>query len=495
MGFTAVSGIDFTLPSGPPLTQPPLTLLDLSILLLDIQGQTDKLRVAMEKAASATEQLSDLGGQISTAQAAVNTAQSALEMLTDEERDQPGVMDAVEDAKRSLAQLNSEYGALGDEAMLSESFASDLAKRLSDLSRWEHGFVYLPELSNALALETFAPDSTVSEVNVSLAKTALKNIGSNQAPGSNPFYWYDPYVVIGRDDRSLFGWPMTDFESRAQRAYRALVGHEAWQVEYEFWSGVRIPTNFHLTASPNTPVTSPHRTIDPWPNPDPAPGTVLGVAVGLSGSLSALDQAIADSESGTGMIHATPFLMQEWMARFNYIRDTDGKVYTVNHNLLVPGYGYGGTGPDQVGLTLADFITTAGSPIATSTTGGFNADYLGRAVTQTAGASSLPPGTYIIGAPNTNTVTLSQPATASHTISVSVAGTGGHAGGSTMQWAYATEMVYTLRGDINTYPYDLREGSPLVTVDNSIDVRAERSWATITNRFLRAAVLIDTTVS
>jgi hypothetical protein len=473
MGFTSVSGIDFTLPASPPLTQPPLTLVDLAIMLVDIQGQTEQLRVANEKAASAAERLAGLSGG-------------------DEERDAGGEADSQEDARRVLLQLQSEYQVAFDEA---DQFASDLAKRLADLSRWEHGFVYLPELSNAASMSVFAPDSTISEVNVPQAQTNLKTTGSNQAPAENPFYWYDPFIAVAYDERSLFGWPNTDFESRALRAYRALIGHESWQVEAEFWSGASIPTNYHLSASPATVTTSPHRTIDAWPNPDPAPGTVLGVAVGLSGSLSALDQAIAESEAGTGMIHATPYLMQEWMARFNYIRDTDGKVYTVNHNLLVPGYGYGGTGPDAAALTLTDLVTTSGSETATSTTGGFTSSYIGREVTQTGGTASVPAGTYIDQVTNGNTVVLSQPAIASHTVDVTVSGVGGRASGATQQWAYATEQVYKLRGDVNTYPYDLREGSPLVPVDNSIAVRAERSWSILTNRLLRAAILVDTTVA
>jgi hypothetical protein len=461
MGFSASSGIDYTLPAAPPLTQPPLSLLDLAIRLIDTQGLTEKLRIANEKAASAAERLADLPGG-------------------DEERDQGGEADSQEDAARTLKQLRSEYQQTADET---SQFASDLANRLAELSRWEHGLVYTPELGNAEALETFAPDSG-----------ATKNEGSNQTEA--PFYWYDPYVAVARDERSLFGWPNTDFGSRALRANRALLAHEPWQVEQEFWSGVRIPTNYHLTASPSTPTTSPHRTIDAWPNPTPAPGTVLGTAVGLVESMSALDQAIADASAGNGMIHATPYLVQVWAGKFNYLRDSDGKVYTVNHNLLVPGYGYAGTGPDAAGLTLTDLVISSSTTGATSATGGFDQTYIGRQVTVgSGGTGTLNSPTYIESVTDAHTVVLSQVAATSGTAHVSVSGMGGRVTGAAKQWAYATEQVYTLRGDVATYPYDLREGSPLVTVDNSIDVRAERSWGTVTNRLLRAAVLIDTTVA
>lgn len=464
MGFTAVSGIDFTLPGAPPLTQPPLSLPDLCILLLDTQGQVEQLRVANEKAASAAQQLADAQGG-------------------DEERDQAGEADSQEDAARALAQLQSEYDSAA-------AFAEGLAERVAELSRWEHGLVYLPELSNAAGVSTFVPDSGTP-----VTDGPLKPDASNQAPGQSPFYWYDPFVAVGLDDRSLFGYPNTDFESRALRAQRALIGHEAWQIEEEFWSGAAIPTNFHLTASPATPLTSPHRTIDAWPNPSAAPGTVLGTAVGLSQSMAALDQAIAESDAGTGMIHATPFVVQEWMRIFPFIRDPDGKVYTVNHNLLVPGFGYGGVGPDTAARTVTDGVTTLGAATFTSATGAFTTADIGRELIDLTG-DFFAPGTYILGITSGTVVTTSEPALSSGTVEhVTIPGQGGRAGGALKQWAYATEQVYTLRGDVMTYPYDLREGAPLVTLDNSAAVRAERSWGLLTNRLLRAAVLIDTTVS
>ena len=115
-------------------------------------------------------------------------------------------------------------------------------------------------------------------------------------------------------------------------------------------------------------------------------------------------------------------------------------------------------------------------------------------ITKTSADGVIPPGTYITGIVSPTEVNVSQPLTASHSsVHFTVSGLGGRAGGSLVQWAYATEMTYTLNGDVNTYPASLREGAPLVTVENSVDVRAEQSWAVITNRLLRAAVLVDTT--
>lgn len=480
MTFIDAQGIDFVLPNAPPLTLPPLSLIGESVKLLDTESMVEQLRVANEKAASAQQMLSTLMGG-------------------DEEDDQPGQADSILDAKRFLEQMDFEWDDVNvgmQEAVgRLAQFASDLAERVAVLSRWEHGFQYLPELSNGAALEVFVPDSYPAAANPTT--THIKNIGSNQAPNSAPsFAWWDPFVVVGRDDRSLFGWPSTSFESRALRAQRALVGHETWQVEQEFWGGIAIPTNYHLTASPNTPLTSPHRTMNtPWPNPTAAPGSVLGVAEGLADSLAMLDQAIAESDAGTGMIHATPFVMQYWMKTYPFIRDPgDPGVYTVNHNLMVPGYGYGGIGPDQVSRSLTDGDGATGAQSFVSASADFTANDVGRPITETSAFDVIPAGTYILAVLSPTNVLLSQEMTSTHgSIHFTIAGQGGRAGAAPQQWAYATEQVYYLKGDVITYPYDHREGSPLVTVDNSMDVRAERTWATITNKLLRAAVLVDTT--
>jgi hypothetical protein len=103
--------------------------------------------------------------------------------------------------------------------------------------------------------------------------------------------------------------------------------------------------------------------------------------------------------------------------------------------------------------------------------------------------------TVILSITSATAVVMSQPSLAAATvIHTAIAGTGGRATGSFQQWAYATDMVARLGGDIMTYPRDLRELSPELPIDNNAPVRAERNHALITNRLLRAAVLVDTSV-
>jgi hypothetical protein len=278
---------------------------------------------------------------------------------------------------------------------------------------------------------------------------------------------------------------------RVRRAERALRAHESWQVEREFWNGAIIPTNYHLTASPHSVTTSAHRTLStPFPNPVPAPGTTLGTTVGLAQSLAALDHAIADADAGAGMIHATPYLVQKWTSAYQYLRDQQGNIRTVNDNLLLPGYGYTGLGPDQASRSVSDGVTTLNSTTVTSATAAFTGFDVGQPIN----TPNLPAGTVIMTVTNATTVVVSNPATAGGTAqTLTLPGYGGNAAPSSQQWAYATEMMFRLQGDVQTYPLDFREMSPGLIANNDVDVRAERIHAIISNQIVRAAVLVDTT--
>lgn len=455
-GIVSSVGVDFTLPDAPPLLDAPLSLLDYARMLVDNAGQVAAASEANERAISA--------------QAAVS---AALDRMGDA---------ATPEAKQAAADEVERLGTLSDELT---ALSSEAQKRAADIERWTLGFQYLPELPLG-ATEVWAPGTVVTETGLNPDQTGTKATGNNQTA----FAWYNPFEAVSRDDRSLFGWPNADFADRARRAMRSLQAHEAYQVEHEFWSGDKIPTNYHLTASAQTPTTSPLRVITAWADPAAAPGTVLGTAVGLRKSLAALDQAIASGDGGTGIIHATPYLVQLWMSMFPFIRDTDGKIYTVNHNLILAGYGYPGTGPDRAARAVTDG-TTASTTAATSATAAFTGLDVGAPISGT----DLQAGTVIAAVTNGTTIVLSKASTGNTSGGHwTIGGTGGDNSGGALQWAYATEMVYQLRGDARTYPWDLRQMSPAATVANEAPVRAERSWACITNHLVRSAVLVDTTV-
>lgn len=448
MGRT--NGIDWTLPDAPPLRLPPLSLLQLAPPLLQVDDAVAAQQDALEGLASA--------------QVAVATAEKAHADAPPEERE------------AAAAAAESARSALADQAV----WVSEQAKRLEAEQQWEDGFEYLPELSLGASMEIFVPGTGTPSTD-----GALKRTDSTQGL----FIPYDPFDVVAHDDRSMFGWPASDLDERAQRALRAELAHEGWEVEREFWTGEKIPTNYHLTASPLTPTTSPHRTVPAFVDPTAAPTTVLGTAVGLKQSLAALDQAIANADAGLGMIHATPYLVQLWMSTFPFIRDSSGRVYTVNMNLIVPGYGYPGTGPDS-GRTVADGVTN-GTTTVTSATAAFTSRDVGKSIA----TADLPAGTRIVTVSNATTVIVSAAATGSHSGQTLVLGATGDATDGTKQWAYATDTVYRLTGAVRRLPWDLNQAAPELVVNDSAEVRAERSHALLTNRLCRAAVLVDTTVA
>lgn len=437
-----VQGEDFTLPAAPPLLLPPLSLLEESRTLVNLENLVNRKQQLIEQAASAAEQLPD-----------------DIEDLVNNQDD--SLQDTTLDLYQQMMEWNAEIASL--------------VTTLADLQRFERGFVFLPELSNDSSVSTWVEDSNTP-----------KPTGSNQ----NLFGWYDPFVVVGLDSRSGFGWPGVDMADRVQRAARALRAHEAWQAEREFWTGANVPTNLHLTASPDSVQTSPHRTLNfPFPLPTAPPGTVLGVTETLSDSLAALDQAIARASAGVGMIHATSYVIQKWSQVYPFLRDSAGNIRTVNNNVLVPGYGYPGTGPDQASRSVDDGVTDDGSPDITSASADFTNFDIGTPIT----GDGIPDGTVIAEVTDATHAIMSNPATADGTdLTFTFPGTGGDNSGSVFQWAYATDFVYHLQGDVMTYPLGLREQSPDLPVNNLIEARAERTHALITNNLLRAAVLVDT---
>ncbi len=444
-----VNGIDFTLPTAPPLLEPPLSLLDEARVLINTENLVARRQALVEQMASAAERLEN-------------------DTLDDPNNEGDSVQDASLDLRQQLAEWEMELG--------------DLDTELKLLQEWEHGFQWLPELPKS-ALGGFTIDTGTPATD-----GALKAAGNNQTPWG----WYDPFILYVLDERSTFG--SLNLAERAARAIRALLAHEPYGAENEFWTGSLVPTNFHLSASPNSPQSSPHRTLAfPFPEPTPTPGTTLGVPESLSDSLASCDQAIANANAGVGMIHATPYVVQKWMQVYPFIRTTDGFIRTVNNNLIIPGYGYPGTGPDAANRSETDGVTATDLTF-TSASAAFTDSDIGRPLVATgAHAGDVAPGTVIVSVTSPTEVMLSQATLGSHTgVHFTVEGTGGDQTGSVLQWAYATDMVFHNKGDIHSLPAQLREMSPSLTVDNDVPVRAERTHALFTNYLLRAAVLVDT---
>lgn len=191
-----------------------------------------------------------------------------------------------------------------------------------DIQRWVQGFQFLRELAGPAAGYAWC----------------------QSAPMANEVNCVGPSVVsvfeaIMLDDRSSIGFLASDAVDRVKRA---LLAHEGWRVENEWWTGALSPSNAHLTQeAPFYPVSE--------------QASVGGdTAVGLQDSLGLLEQAIASHDAGLGVIHCTPFVFNAWATRggipFRYdgaSPGTSARIWTPNGNLVIPGYGYPGTAPED----------------------------------------------------------------------------------------------------------------------------------------------------
>jgi hypothetical protein len=191
---------------------------------------------------------------------------------------------------------------------------------------------------------------------------------------------YDAFVVEAHDACSTFGWQAADYDGRARRA---IVARESKAVEAEYWSGTLKPANPHLAK--------------PTSSNGPAVTTLAGgAAQSLRLGLALLAQSIADGNGGTGMIHARPFLVELWWGLDLLYRDAGGRLLTGNGNLVVPGSGYPGTGPNGEAITASsewayatDEVIVHRGPVFTPTTG-VNGQSMDRALNEVISRAERP---------------------------------------------------------------------------------------------------------
>lgn len=187
-----------------------------------------------------------------------------------------------------------------------------------DADHWVEGVTFSPEVCSGVGVY------------------ALCVAGAAPAGGTHDaIRSFEPWVVQQRDECSTFGFPTADYQGRARRA---LLAHESRQVELEFWTGALLPGNAHLAQ--------PHSTQFPLSEP------VGTTAQASRKALAILEQAIADSAVGQGMIHATSTLGSLWLGN-NLLRWDGRRWLTAGGNILVIGTGYPGTAPTGAGGGIA----------------------------------------------------------------------------------------------------------------------------------------------
>lgn len=133
---------------------------------------------------------------------------------------------------------------------------------------------------------------------------------------------YEPFVAIAFDECSAFG---LGIEERAARARRALVAKDSLTLEREFWAGTLNPANPRLASA--------------------AQAEVLGYGYAPVQAMAVLTQGMSDAGVSRGMIHCRPYVLTFWLAK-NVVRWVGNHYENARGDIVVPGSGYPGTGPN-----------------------------------------------------------------------------------------------------------------------------------------------------
>jgi len=145
-----------------------------------------------------------------------------------------------------------------------------------------------------------------------------------------------PFTVFARFDCSLSG-----MDDALKIASNTLAQTESWQVERSFWTGLadgRMVVFPHLAA--NAPVLD-AQSIDLQSS---ASIVVTGGAIDAVTGLGLLEGALADCYNGVGVIHMPVKALPTFQAH-GLVTAQNGKLRTLNGNLVAVGGGYPGTSP------------------------------------------------------------------------------------------------------------------------------------------------------
>lgn len=191
--------------------------------------------------------------------------------------------------------------------------SSDLIDIAGD--RWEAGFELYPlSGADASGLWPVCPDPE-SEA----TKDAQNRLGGQR---------FTPFAIYATDVCSTYGSGGVDFLARA-RAKLAVV--ESYWIEHELWEGTLGFQNPSFVNSPSVVLTT-------------GPTDALMAFVEL-------DAAVAnDLHDGRGTIHV-PTVVFSWLTQYSIFRREGNVWLSPLDNIVVPGRGYTGNGPEDAEAT------------------------------------------------------------------------------------------------------------------------------------------------
>jgi hypothetical protein len=137
---------------------------------------------------------------------------------------------------------------------------------------------------------------------------------------------FQPFTIYATDNCSTFGSGSVDFRERARQKLSVV---ESFWLERELWENTLAATTPAFVTDTSTTV---------------------GAGLGAVAAFSALDAAVAsDLQDGRGMIHITLNAFEALQAETSMFRREGNVWYSPLDNIVVPGRGYTGNGPNPGG--------------------------------------------------------------------------------------------------------------------------------------------------
>lgn len=200
-----------------------------------------------------------------------------------------------------------------------------------DGPHWQNGVTWQASCPSPLSRSTYDECIAVTGSGESppepAAKTDNVDLGYRGAT---------PFTVYAKFDCSLSG-----MDDALKIATNALAQGESWHVERSFWTGLadgRVVVFPHLASDAEL--------LDPQGTElqSPAAIVVTGAAVDVATGLGLLESALADCYNGVGVIHV-PVKLLPTLQAWGLVTAQNGKLRTLNGNLVAAGGGYPGTSP------------------------------------------------------------------------------------------------------------------------------------------------------
>lgn len=153
-----------------------------------------------------------------------------------------------------------------------------------------------------------------------------------------------PYILSASFRCSTFGGEWDELRAEIVRLMR---GMTETLLGYEFWTGTKVSTTTRDIGDGNGAVPLPNT----WLADDAEVDVIGSGALEPFAALACLETYLLRRNGGQqGMIHASAGVVSQWDNSGALTRE-NGRIYTINRNIVVPSPGYPGTSPSG---TLAD---------------------------------------------------------------------------------------------------------------------------------------------